>query len=349
MQYSIKLTEDFFQIFSYMDTNHDVQRYFFEAIKHRLAKNISLVDEIANLLNVSNDSAYRRIRGEKLLDIQEVAALCQRYNISFDGFLGLNANAVNFEYKAVDDDFHFFQYLEYIHSRLALINQFETKDLYFAAKDIPFFHHFQFPGLAYFKSYFWMRSILEYEEYEHKVFAIEEVPDEIAEWAPKIWQTYKKTPCTEIWSNESINITLRQIEYCWECGLFKDQEEAILLCEEMQTMLSHIQKEARIGNKFQYNSDALKEGADFKLYYNEVTISDNTIFFKMDDQELTFITHNLFNILTTSNQHFCQQTFAYLQKILQKSTLISGVSEKDRSIFFRNMQNKVGALKEKIS
>ncbi len=332
-----------------MDSSLDVQRYFFDTIKNKLPKNISLVDEIANQLNVSNDSAYRRIRGEKLLDFQEVATLCQGFQISLDGILGLQSKAVNFEYNAVDEEFHFFQYLEYIHSRLELINQFDSKDLYFAAKDIPFFHHFQFSGLAYFKCFFWMKLILEYDDYENKTFSIQDVPVEIADLAPKIWFTYKKTPCTEIWSNESINITLRQIEYCWECGLFDSNHEAILLCDEMEMMLNHIQKQARLGNKFQYGSDAVKEGAEFKLYYNEVTISDNTIFFKMDDQELTFITHNLFNILTTSNKQFCNQTYQYLHKILQKSALISGVSEKDRSIFFRNMQVKVNTLRDKIS
>ncbi len=42
-----------------------VQQVFFQHIKSNLADHLSMVDEVAELLNISNDSAYRRIRGEK--------------------------------------------------------------------------------------------------------------------------------------------------------------------------------------------------------------------------------------------------------------------------------------------
>ena len=39
------------------------QQVFFNHIKGMLPPHISFVDEIAEELNISNDSAYRRIRG----------------------------------------------------------------------------------------------------------------------------------------------------------------------------------------------------------------------------------------------------------------------------------------------
>ncbi len=50
----------------------DVQQIFFQHIKSNLAAHLSLVDEVAELLNISNDSAYRRIRGEKPLSFEEI-------------------------------------------------------------------------------------------------------------------------------------------------------------------------------------------------------------------------------------------------------------------------------------
>lgn len=43
----------------------ELQQHFFDHIKERLPTHLSLVDEVAELLSISNDSAYRRIRGEK--------------------------------------------------------------------------------------------------------------------------------------------------------------------------------------------------------------------------------------------------------------------------------------------
>jgi hypothetical protein len=42
------------------------QLQFFKHIKSILPAHLSLVDAVADVLEVSNDSAYRRIRGETL-------------------------------------------------------------------------------------------------------------------------------------------------------------------------------------------------------------------------------------------------------------------------------------------
>ena len=55
-----------------MDQSPSFQTYFFDLVKSKTPGQHSLVDEIAEILNVSNDSAYRRIRGEKILDLNEV-------------------------------------------------------------------------------------------------------------------------------------------------------------------------------------------------------------------------------------------------------------------------------------
>ena len=57
-----------------MDTI-SVQQKFFLEIKNQLPSHLSLVDEIADLLNISPDSAYRRIRGEKPIDFEEIKKL----------------------------------------------------------------------------------------------------------------------------------------------------------------------------------------------------------------------------------------------------------------------------------
>ena len=42
-----------------------------QRIKEALPKNISLVDELADLLKISNDSAYRRMRGQTDLSVEK--------------------------------------------------------------------------------------------------------------------------------------------------------------------------------------------------------------------------------------------------------------------------------------
>jgi hypothetical protein len=62
----------------------NLQQSFFRHLKSILPGHLSLVDEVAELLNISNDSAYRRIRGEKPISLEEIQKLCIRYHISLD-------------------------------------------------------------------------------------------------------------------------------------------------------------------------------------------------------------------------------------------------------------------------
>jgi hypothetical protein len=65
----------------------DTQTLFFQHIKTLLPDQVSMVDEIADLLNISTDSAYRRIRGEKPITLEEIKILTARFNISIDSLL----------------------------------------------------------------------------------------------------------------------------------------------------------------------------------------------------------------------------------------------------------------------
>ena len=69
-----------------METN-GVQFLFFNHIKNLLPTHLSLAEEVAEVLNISTDSAYRRIRGEKELPLEEAKKLCIKYHISLDQFL----------------------------------------------------------------------------------------------------------------------------------------------------------------------------------------------------------------------------------------------------------------------
>ncbi|HNJ27903.1 MAG TPA: helix-turn-helix domain-containing protein, partial [Ferruginibacter sp.] len=78
-----------------MESNQ-TQLQFFQHIRSILPEHISLVDEIAGLLDISNDSAYRRIRGEKQISLDEMQKLSVHYKISIDQFLNLQSNSYIF-------------------------------------------------------------------------------------------------------------------------------------------------------------------------------------------------------------------------------------------------------------
>ena len=73
---------------------NEIQTAIFQAIKHRLPENYSFVHEIAELLGISYDSAYRRIRGDKPLTLDELILLNEKFGLSIDTFLNVETNNV---------------------------------------------------------------------------------------------------------------------------------------------------------------------------------------------------------------------------------------------------------------
>ena len=52
-----------------------IQEYLFQRIREKLPAEVSLADAVSELLYISNDSAYRRIRGETPLVLEDKATL----------------------------------------------------------------------------------------------------------------------------------------------------------------------------------------------------------------------------------------------------------------------------------
>lgn len=151
----------------------EVQLQFFNYLKSILPRHISLVDALADILNLSQDSVYRRIRGETPLTLGELKVLCEKYNISLDQVLQLNNNSIVFHDPAMGrDDKDFGAYLNGMIQQLHYLNGFAKKEMYYLSKDLPIFHFFHFRELAAFKMFFWIKTIINHPDYHEKNFSI---------------------------------------------------------------------------------------------------------------------------------------------------------------------------------
>src|SRR5688500_1458516 len=149
------------------------QQVFFHHIKELLPPHISFVDEIAAVLGISNDSAYRRIRGEKQITLEEIKQLCIKFKISLDQLLHLNANSFLFTGQLTNNtDFNFENWLQSCLHVLQTIKNYQPNHMTYLAKEIPFFYYFLIPEIAAFKCFFFMKSILFYEDWKQIKFSV---------------------------------------------------------------------------------------------------------------------------------------------------------------------------------
>ncbi|MCI0750875.1 MAG: helix-turn-helix domain-containing protein [Flammeovirgaceae bacterium] len=332
---------------SFASEADNIQGSFLEQVRKKLSPNISLADELAEVLNISRDSAYRRIRGETILSLDEAKIICNKYKLSIDSLLSTNGELVSFYHRvAYHKNFDFDTWLKSILASLDMLKSFPQKEIIYYAKDLPIFHFFQFPRLAAFKIFFWTKTFAPERKMTGEKYDQSLVAKETLTLAERVWDRYSTIPSTELLSYECLNITLRHIEYAFECGSFSDRQEALDLCEDCARMMNNLKSQAENGLKT--TVDSTTPGAPFNLYHNEVLIGDNSLLFKLGDKRLTFITHNNFNILSTDDPTFCKLTEEHIDNMLNKGTPISHTAEKERSKFFNVMQKKIDYVKRRI-
>jgi hypothetical protein len=324
-----------------MDSS-ELQVHFLRKIKSQLPLHLSLVDAVAELLHISNDSAYRRLRGEKPLTFDEIHLLADHYNISLDSFLHLKRDSFVFWGKNIErDHFDFENYLLGIVKQLEFFLQATNRNLFYLNKDIPIFHHFMFPELAAFKCYFWIRYNLDYPKFNRERFLLEDFVDIFHNTGKKISDLYLQIPSTEIWNLDCINTTIRQIDYYRESKIFKSDEDIAVVYDCLEKLVGHIETQVEYGYKFPFQKPDQNEKVKYSVFINDFILGDNTIAVELDGERMVFINHNVINYMMTNNKEFINYTFDTLKIVMRKSTLISEISEKDRQIFFNNLRERI--------
>jgi len=328
-------------------TTSNLQVEIFQHIKNKLPAHLSLVDEVASVLELSTDSTYRRIRGEKPLSLEEVHKLCSHFQLSLDQLLNLRSEAIMFSGSFVQySTFKFDQWLKGVIQQVKFMTGFKEKKLYYLLKDLPIFHHFHFREVAAFKHYVWMKGIFNAPEYANKKFSLKDYPDEVFELGQKALNIYNQIDSIEIWNIESINSTMRQIDYYHESKLFEKEEEVIMIYEAMEKLLNHLDKQAGLGYKFNANDPGATEGGKYQMYLNEMVIGDNSLLAVLDGSKISFLIHTVMNVLTTRDIRFCDNMHDSLENLMKRSTLISSVSERERSRFFKYLRNRIATRKQ---
>ncbi len=319
-----------------------VQQVFFQHIKSNLSDHISLVDEVAEILNISNDSAYRRIRGEKPLTFEEINVLCSHYHVSMDQLFHLKNDTFLFSGPLINkDNFGIESYLEYLLSLLNYFNSFERRELYYISKDIFIFHCFGFHELTVFKIFFWMKTILNYPFEGKDIMVLEKLRESVFKITSKMSDAYNKLPSIEIWNDDSINATMRQIDYYRQSKVFPSDEYALAVYKNLLSMVEHIEKQAEAGCKFAVGGKPNAASASYKFYVNEFILGDNCNLAVLNDTKIVYINHTTLNIIMSKDPVFTEYTYQHCQNIMRKSTLMSFVGEKERRKFFNSMRENV--------
>jgi hypothetical protein len=143
---------------------------------------------------------------------------------------------------------------------------------------------------------------------------------------------------------KSIQSTLKQIDFYWESGIFNSAEEAIEICNDLEEEIKCLQKQCELNTKF----IDTPEHKNFAFYYSEIEITNNCVWIDLVIKQAVYLSHFSFYTMKTLNESYAKKTEVWLESLIKKTTLISGVAEKTRFQFFNNMYKQIQQLKVKI-
>lgn len=325
------------------------QDFLFQRIKEMLPQHVSMVDAVSEILHVSSDSAYRRIRGETPLVLEEARQLCNHFHLSLDQLLNVKSNYTLFQADRVHHlELNFQKYLEGILTRLQQVNGFMRKEIIYLSKDLPFFHNFLSEPLFAFHYFFWMKSIIRHPDFEDKHFNMDCLTPELKQMGAEISHLYNIIPSTEIWNTECVNSIIFQLEYYREAGYISSSADVKKIYESLESVIYHLKDQAENGCKFLPGENPQTKKNNYRFFYNRATLGDNTLVAVTEQIKTVFINYDVINYMSTRDEKFCNDIYDDLQALIRRSTLISETSEKQRNIFFSIMLGKINDRKKHL-
>jgi hypothetical protein len=319
-----------------------VQEMLFQHIKGLIPPDQSLVEVVAELLNLSQDSAYRRIRDETPLLLNDASLLCDHFNMSLDNLMEIKSNSILFkEFHIESGSYSYKNYLNDLIGQLKYLDQFREKEILYITKDIPLFQSFYFKPLRAFRYFFWMKSVVQDPDFIDRQFVLDCLPDEIDKMCLELCQLYNLVDSTEIWNTESVNSVIFQIDFYADSGYFNQSADIKTVYESLMETIKHIQSQVVIGSKYLPGENGGLKKQNYQFYYNRVVLGDNTVMTLTDQLKTIFINYNILHYIMTRDVFFCEKNYQEIQNLIKRSTPLSNVSERHRNRFFNILLSKV--------
>ncbi len=310
------------------------QLLFNEQLRNSAGNDHGLNKQLRKVLYLSKESIYRRLRNETAYTLEELAALSKHFKISLDNLvMDQDTGLINMFCNPIFNESGIFaSYLDRINDKLNLLLSKKGEVVYIAS-DLPISQTFTIPELRNFKSYYWQKVILNRSRLKGIAYSDAFYLGDVNRSIDKMLSFNEKISRTEIWTEETLDATIRQIIYCEQSGLFKSKEDKDRVVRALLELLDNLE------NKLELMTP--DDQPAHKFFISSIELLNNFMLFRYPDRNEAFLNFSIFNSFSSSNHAFCREIEMLVETIIKKSVNISGQSDIHRIRFFDRMRKKV--------
>lgn len=314
------------------------QSDFFDHLKQLSPPYQNIAQHIADILKISTNESYKKIRGKSALSFAQLIELCDAFKVPFS-YDPNGSGYISFKQPIFSSsEFDVKLYLQELLTNITTVGKLNSKHIYLTTDDIPLFHFFKFPELTCFKLFFWTDSLKSSKDKFDKDY----IKDDVIAITTQISKAYLEIPSTEIWSKDTVHGTIEQIRYAVEAGYLQDTQLAVTILEQLKNCLADINSYAIEGRK------SNNEKHTFNWYCCDV-LGSISYLVESPTGMTCYNRFNTFGYLKTDNPHYSLQTKEWMNQLRRKSVSYSGHGEKDRNRYLNISNREIDQLIDEVT
>jgi len=324
-----------------------MQSQFISFLKEKNSENNSFIDQVASVLDIGYDAAYRRINLKTNLTLEEGVKLAKHFKISLNKLYEVGSQNTILAEKSprILDEIHLESYFSRSIENLIPLTKLTSASILYSAKDIPLFYTLKDSFITRYKIYVWLK-LTNKEMTKNKVSFdtfIKTIPQSLLDTAFELGRTYNFINITEFWNDNTINGTLEQIIYFYDSQLVS-KDLALNICDDLEEIVHHVEKQTI--HQSIINS---KNNASYNLYKSDLLTMSNIIMVKTTHKKAFFVPYTVLEYLKIEHQETCDIMDDFFSRQMTNSKLLVHSGEKDRTLFFNKMHQKINKLRERIT
>jgi len=326
-----------------------LQNKFLNTIRGHEASKKKLADLLITMLQVSESSAYRRLGNESMFSFEEICVLARHFGISLDQMVDENNDTFLFQFPSLLNPVKSFKdYFAPIARDVKQLTTLPNSSCDFISREIPVFHYFRYPELTAFKAYLWGKMMWEFPTFKNKnKFSLKQITG-IHRFRKTIIEHYNQVPGIEVWGDNPLKVTLKQIEYHVVTDMFKNPDEALLLCDQLKDLMQHLQRMAFYRKKISSGIRPKVNAPNFTLYHSQMSSPNNSLLVQSDVFNMAHFTIDNLHTLRSSDPRIVNFMRETKRKVIRQSDEVTLTSEKSRVKFFNDAYRKLAAFKKQL-
>ncbi|NDV96681.1 hypothetical protein D0T84_17430 [Dysgonomonas sp. 521] len=313
---------------------------FLEEIVHKIPQKTRLVNILADILCISKEAVYRRLRGEMQFSFQEAMIISRELHIPLDTLETNNSHASKpfklnlIEYiNPAESDFALMEEMTEIMKSFKNIAEPEVGEITNILPQPLYVNYENIFRFYLFKWNYQTNNSIKATPYKDIIVLdkLKKTQGEYVKWAKRINTEYVFDPLL-------FQYLVTNIKYFYYVGLIS-HEDAQLIKQDLLKILDDIDAMSRTG--------IIKEsGKKINIYISDVNVDTNYIYVATPDYHLTIIKVFLLNGIASTDTKTFEEVKRWMQSFKRQSRLITVSGEKERRSFLKEQHDLIDSLSQ---